>query len=107
MVIRKPIPSALRQQLWIKYNGETFNAKCQVKWCKNIITPFNFEAGHNIPFSKGGKTTLENLRPICSSCNKSMSDNYTIDAFNGLSTENENVKIKFRCFIFKFCFPIK
>jgi len=87
MVMRKGVPNALRQQVWLKHNGETYNSKCAVKWCKNIITPFNFEAGHNIPFSKGGETSLENLQPICSSCNKSMGNKYTIDQFNCLGKE--------------------
>lgn len=83
---RKPIPKALRQQVWVKYNGHVFDAKCHIKWCENMLTPFNFEAGHNIPDSKGGPTTIENLLPICSSCNRSMSNNYTIDEFNQLGT---------------------
>jgi 5-methylcytosine-specific restriction endonuclease McrA len=36
------------------------------------ITPFNFEAGHVLAESQGGIITLENLRPICSPCNRSM-----------------------------------
>ncbi|NDG68463.1 MAG: hypothetical protein EB135_03170, partial [Proteobacteria bacterium] len=31
-----------------------------------------FECGHIIAEAKGGETSLENLRPICSTCNKSM-----------------------------------
>lgn len=81
------IPGALRQQVWLFYIGEKFNNKCQVVWCKNIITPFTFEVGHNIPESRGGSTDISNLRPICSSCNKSMGNNYTIDEFSNLSPE--------------------
>lgn len=99
MVIRRNIPSALRQQVWIKYNGEIFNAKCKIQWCKNIITPFTFEAGHNIPYAKGGETTIENLQPICSSCNKSMSDKYTIDEFNKLGIQTPEKNIRCYCFI--------
>jgi hypothetical protein len=44
----------------------------------------NFHCGHNIPESKGGITVLENLLPICSSCNLSMSNNYTIQEWNAL-----------------------
>jgi hypothetical protein len=106
--MRRNIPSALRQQVWIKYNGEVFKSKCTVKWCKNIITPFNFEAGHNIPFSKGGKNTIDNLKPICGACNKSMSDKYTIDEFSSLAENTIEKKQKFLFFKFKFscCLPI-
>jgi len=49
------------------------------------MSPFSFEVGHNKPESRGGVTELSNLRPICSNCNRSMSDNYTIDEFSALS----------------------
>lgn len=75
---KRNIPKALRQQVWINHFGETFKGKCFIKWCKNTITVFNYECGHNIPESKGGLTTIDNLYPICSSCNKSMSNKYTI-----------------------------
>ena len=78
------IPKALRQQVWIEYNKRIFKHKCYIKWCKNEIDVFNFHVGHNIPRSKGGTLELTNLRPICSQCNLSMSDNYTIDEWNKL-----------------------
>ncbi len=81
------IPKALREQVWITRFGKTFEHKCYIKWCSNIITVFDFEAGHNIPESKGGKSVIENLFPICSRCNKSMNNHYTIDEFNLLSNE--------------------
>jgi len=73
------IPKALREQVWITSMGHKFEGKCKIKWCKNPINVFDYECGHNIPESKGGKTTLDNLIPICGRCNRSMSDNYTID----------------------------
>ena len=76
------IPSSLKHNVWTLYIGEKFDGKCEVKWCNNRITPFTFEAGHNIPFSKGGSTTIDNLRPICSDCNKSMGNRFTIDEFS-------------------------
>ena len=81
---RKNIPCALREQVWLKHYGKTFENKCSIKWCSNIITVYNWECGHNIPHSKGGLSVLENLVPLCSRCNKSMNDNYTIDEFDKL-----------------------
>ncbi len=78
---KAPIPRSLKNAVWVAHCGEVFNAKCAVAWCTNVMTPFDFEAGHNIPESKGGGTALENLRPICSQCNKSMGNRYTIDEF--------------------------
>ena len=76
------IPKAVRSQVWITFIGKRFLHKCTVAFCKNILNPFNFEVGHNIPFSKGGKTIIGNLRPICSQCNKSMGDRYSITEFS-------------------------
>ena len=81
---KKSIPKALRQQTWIRYFGKKFEHKCYTSWCKNKIDVFNFHVGHDIPESKGGKLELENLRPICSNCNLSMSNNYTIGNWNKL-----------------------
>ena len=79
------IPKALREQVWIKIFGKKYENKCYVKWCSNTISVFDFECGHNIPESKGGRTIIENLYPICSRCNKSMNSDYTIDEWNKLS----------------------
>lgn len=76
------IPLALREQVWIHHMGRVFDAKCPTTWCQNRITVFDFESGHNIPESKGGPTTLENLLPLCGRCNRSMSSTYTFDEWN-------------------------
>ena len=76
------IPKALAEQVWITHMGHHFDGKCRVRWCKNRISVFDYECGHNIPESKGGKTTLDNLVPICARCNRSMSNQYTIDEWN-------------------------
>jgi hypothetical protein len=82
------IPKALREQVWILHMGRTFEGKCKTIWCKNIITVFNFESGHNIPESKGGSTTIENLIPICGNCNKSMGNTHTFDEWCSSYTTN-------------------
>jgi 5-methylcytosine-specific restriction endonuclease McrA len=92
---KRNIPVALKRQVWLKNNGEVFKAKCAVKWCENIITAFDHEAGHNIPESKGGTTNIDNLLPICSSCNKSMGNKYSITEF---SEQFKKTKKQFSCF---------
>ena len=87
MIIRlfsTQIPKAVREQLWLKTFGEKFKGKCQIKWCSNTLNIFDFTAGHNIPKSKGGSNKLSNLKPICSRCNLSMSNNFTIDEWNDI-----------------------
>ncbi len=76
---KQRIPAALRQQVWLQRMGRIFEHKCSTTWCSNIITTFDFECGHNIPESKGGKTDISNLIPICRNCNGSMSNTYTFD----------------------------
>ena len=90
MIIRlkMKIPKALREQVWLKVYGKRYEAKCHVNWCQNIINVFDFQVGHNIPESLGGPTVLLNLLPICSRCNQSMSNVYTIDEWQQLGNKS-------------------
>lgn len=91
------IPAALREQVWISCFGDRmFKHKCSVKWCQNQITPFDFEAGHNVPESKGGVTDLTNLVPICARCNRSMGNTFTIEQFSDMSKRSENLWESYR-----------
>jgi 5-methylcytosine-specific restriction endonuclease McrA len=66
---KKHIPKILRQIIWNMYGKKTCKCYC----CgENEIDPFEFEAGHIISDSVGGLITVENLRPVCPSCNGSM-----------------------------------
>ncbi len=67
---RKKIPKALRVAVWNRYVGEERGTtKCL---CGTMISQLNFECGHKIAHSDGGSATLDNLVPVCASCNKSM-----------------------------------
>ena len=79
---KKSIPKAVREQCWMRYNGDNFKARCHVTWCDNFINVFDFHVGHDKPESKGGTLNLDNLFPICARCNLSMSNNYTISEWN-------------------------
>ncbi len=85
MITKAHIPKALREQVWRRHVGKVYSHKCSIKWCSNEMTVFDFQCGHDIPESKGGETILENLQPICSRCNLSMSNNYSIQEWNTLS----------------------
>lgn len=71
------IPAAVQEAIWITRMGRIFEGKCLTTWCPNIITVFDFHAGHDIPESKGGSIDPGNLYPICARCNQSMGDRYT------------------------------
>ena len=96
-MVKKKIPAALREQVWTNNCGKKFEHKCLVTWCETLINVFAFEVGHNVPESKGGSTDLDNLKPICSKCNKSMGNQYTIDEFSELSKRTANPWECFRC----------
>lgn len=83
---KQKIPAAIREAVWATRCGRVFEHKCLTVWCPNIITVFDFQCGHNIPESKGGKTVVDNLYPLCSRCNTSMGDRYTIDEWNAMVT---------------------
>lgn len=79
---KKKIPKALKQQVWLETYGKTFEKKCYIQWCNNKINCFTFDCGHNVPESKGGKTDISNLRPICRNCNLGMGNQFTINEWN-------------------------
>jgi hypothetical protein len=81
---KEAIPKRIRELVWTTNNGETFTHKCFVSWCDNNINVFNFQVGHDIPESKGGTLDINNLKPICSNCNLSMSNKYTIKEWSQL-----------------------
>jgi 5-methylcytosine-specific restriction endonuclease McrA len=82
---KQKIPAAFREQIWYRDMGKAFQGKCPTRWCNNIITVFDFHAGHNIPESKGGEAIPDNLTPICARCNLSMGDRYTFKEWSALN----------------------
>ena len=87
---KKTIPKAIREQCWLKTNGERYKSKCYVSWCKNEINVFDYHVGHNIPESEGGTLSLDNLYPICARCNLSMSNNYTIQEWSKIGKKQKD-----------------
>jgi len=66
---RKKIPSALRFAVWNEFaKGNEICFCCK----RESITVANFECGHIVAVKNGGEDKIQNLRPICSQCNRSM-----------------------------------
>jgi len=88
--LRKSIPKSLKILVWDKNIGkEKGIGECDV--CKSEIDSKNFECGHVKSVKDGGETNIENLLPICSSCNKSMGTQNLLE-FKEKYFKNQNVK---------------
>lgn len=69
---KKSIPLVLKRRLWSKYFGEQ-NGIATCPCCKlTQISTFSFHCGHIISERNGGLLVLDNLIPLCQSCNSSM-----------------------------------
>jgi 5-methylcytosine-specific restriction endonuclease McrA len=68
---KKTIPKPLKNSVWDKYIGKEHGiGNCYS--CQSNIDSKHFECGHVISDADGGDLSIENLRPVCSLCNKSM-----------------------------------
>jgi 5-methylcytosine-specific restriction endonuclease McrA len=67
---RESCPKAVKEAVWRKYCKDKLTGKCYV--CRRPIYFTFFEVGHNKAYSKGGTWNIQNLRPICRTCNRSM-----------------------------------
>lgn len=68
---RKTIPKAVKNQLWRQYFADSMKGRCFC--CQGEINALEgWEAGHVQAVAHGGSDSIDNLRPVCSTCNKSM-----------------------------------
>lgn len=69
---KKSIPKSLKKLCWDKWIGPDKGlAHCLC--CKHQnIRQIEFHCGHIVAEKNGGKTIVDNLRPICAQCNLSM-----------------------------------
>lgn len=65
------IPKTIKALVWNEYIGEDKGiGACYV--CQSKLDSKHFECGHIKAKVKGGSDTIDNLRPVCSLCNKSI-----------------------------------
>lgn len=92
---RPNIKQNIRQLVWNRHVGEQYG-RTQCHCCNaTTITPFLFECGHVQARAKGGLDSVDNLRPICGLCNRSMG---TMNMFQFQKIHNLPVKPKFYYF---------
>jgi len=90
--MNRKIPATVRNVVWLKYVNKE-DPKC---FCCKIekISKGNFECGHIISHKEGGKINIQNLRPICSLCNKSMGKMDMLEFMNIYGFNEEENKIQ-------------
>ncbi len=94
---KKKIPKAVKEAIWnIHIGSNKAEGMCFVG-CGNKIfmQGSGYHAGHVISEANGGPATVDNLRPICASCNGSMGST-NMDVFmrtHGLKTHIVHEKI--------------
>lgn len=88
---KKTIPAKLKQDVWNKFIGVEKgigNCKC----CKKQIDKASgWHAGHIKSEANGGEILVDNLRPICGSCNSSMGIKNMRDFMNEIAEYKENL----------------
>jgi 5-methylcytosine-specific restriction endonuclease McrA len=67
------LPVAVRHATWNAWiPGGAASGSGACACCRRTITQQDFECGHVVAAALGGAARVENLRPLCRSCNRSM-----------------------------------
>jgi len=69
---KKTIPKKIKELVWKKFIGNGTEGLCFCCRVTKINCLTSYSCGHVIPESNNGPLIIDNLRPICSSCNSSM-----------------------------------
>jgi len=72
------ISKKLKHEVWVHWFKDAESAVCP---CGTPITEKDNHCGHIVARAKGGKTAVENLRPVCASCNLRMKTRNLNDYF--------------------------
>jgi len=67
------ISKQIKTDVWKTYYNNKTKKCCPITDCKKFITNVNFSTGHIISEANKGTLQIDNLHPICVSCNSKMS----------------------------------
>lgn len=84
---RMKIPKSIRNEVWKKRNGNVIEGTCFV--CKHTLIFDNMECGHIVPHVCKGQITIDNLEPICKTCNRDMGI-MNLNEYKSILNINEN-----------------
>jgi hypothetical protein len=96
-VIKKRISPTLRQEVWVKYFGDDTKGICSCCGIREIFL-MDYYCRRNVSERFGGTTTLDNLRPVCRLCDRSVGTK-TMDDFmeeyglNNVRKKKPNINI--------------
>ena len=68
--LRKTISRTLRKHVWVKRCNDKISGECFC--CLEEISFTNFDCGHIVSVKDGGSNDIDNLEPVCRSCNLHM-----------------------------------
>ena len=69
---KKQIPKSVKVSVWNRCVGDDRRRALCICCNERTIFVEDFHTGHIVPESKNGSTTIDNLLPVCASCNLSM-----------------------------------
>ena len=69
---KKYIPLVVKRKVWDKWIGRSIGTHLCLCCKLTEISQMSFHCGHVISEKNGGNVCVDNLRPICQSCNSSM-----------------------------------
>jgi len=85
--LKDSISQQLKKEVWTYYYNNRIKKQCPITNCKKMITSTKFSTGHIISEKNNGSLEIENLHPICVSCNSKMGSKNWKD-FDLLSFKN-------------------
>jgi 5-methylcytosine-specific restriction protein A len=88
---RISIPKSVKDKIWDQRFGKDAGlGKCFC--CEEEINSKKFDCGHIVSVAEGGSNNIDNLNPICSTCNRSMGKT-NMDTFKKEYFEKKSLKI--------------
>lgn len=94
---KQKISTKLKENIWNTYYNSKTKKQCPISNCKKFITNKKFHAGHIISEKNGGNLEIDNLHPICATCNTKMSIKNWVEydkiSFLKIKTNQEKLNI--------------